>query len=374
MVPSSADTRLPSFERLRTAILRRGEADCVPLMEFYIHPDIKDRFFEKMRIPVQPELEGWKNVEREIGFWLNAGYDYVPIELSLRHHPEHQRGPATQIARENLFLDYTRRSGSGGWLEKVKGIIADTDDAIHFPWPTAQEVDYSPLERIETLLPADVKVIAQPGRMFQAVWALMGFEQFCISLYTNYALVQRMFEKCCSLQLEVVRRALEYDCVGAVWVGDDLAFSGGLMIERKLFEKLLFPWLSRMGSLCRERNTPFLFHSDGDIREILDDLVEAGVDAVHPIEPKVMDIRETKDALTGRLAVIGNIDIDFPLTRGAPEDVRRHVRQTIASVAPGGGFCIGSANSIPSYIPFENYMALRDESLVSGAYPISGGG
>ena len=340
-------------------------------MEFYIHTDIKEQFLERSRLRVPPEIEGQKNVEREIVFWRSAGYDYVPIELSLRYHPKRFRGTIQQVARENLFLDYTRKSASRGWVERVKGLISSVDDVDRFPWPDADQVDFSPLERIASVLPAGMRVIAQPGRMFQAVWALMGFEEFCVALFDDYPLVERLFEKCCSLQLDVIERTLSHDCVGGVWVGDDLAFSGGLMIRKEHFVKLLFPWISRVGELCRKRDRLFLYHSDGDIRELVDDFIDSGVHALHPIEPQIMDIGAVKAAINGKMAVVGNIDLDFPLTRGTPIDVRHGVRKTIEAVATGGGFCIGSANSIPSYIPFENYMALREESLSAGAYPVS---
>lgn len=361
--------RKGDFSRLQETLLCRNGTERVPLMEFYIHPNIKEQFIRSRKFHLPPEISGEKNVEREIGFWQEAGYDYVPIELSLRRHGQSIVGTPWAVARENLFLDYTKKSGNRGWIEKVRGIISGTSSLEKFPWPAAEEIDYTPLERADALVPESLGVIVQPGRMFQGVWALMGFEAFCIALYTDSGLVEEMFRRCCSLQIDVIKRALTHKSVKAVWVGDDIAFTGGLMIGKAFLQKLLFPWLWQIGRMCRDHDKIFLFHSDGDVTEALEDIIELGIQALHPIEPKAMDIVAVKDAVAGRLCVIGNIDIDFPLTRGSPEDVRREVRNNIRSLASGGGYCVGSANSIPSYIPFKNYMALREESLTAGRMP-----
>ncbi len=340
-------------------------------MEFYIHPDIKEAFFRARALDVPPEIEGVKVIEREIAFWQSAGYDYVPLELSLRSHPHGMAGTQQAALRGSLFLDYTKSRGSSGWLETVTGAIGDLDELERFPWPDPDEVDYSPIERAAQALPNTMKLIIQPGRMFQAVWGYLGFTRFCEALADDTSLVGRMFERCCSLQVEVVRRAVDMDGVGGVWIGDDIAFSTGLVVPPETLHEHYYPWVRKIGAICRSRDLPFVFHSDGDITEALDALIDAGVHAIHPLEPGAMDITDTKRRVEGQLCLIGNIDLDFPLTRGSPKDVGKAVHRRIQETAPGGGFCIGSANSIPSFIPIANYEALRLESLRVGVYPIT---
>jgi len=363
--------RMASFDRLRRALLREGEPDFLPLMEFYIHPDIKDEFLTRNSIEAPEDSIGRKNVEREVRFWCNSGYDYVPIEISLRRHPAGIEGTGLSRAREALFLDYTRGRGSRGWVEFVRGMICDLEDFRRFPWPEAEELDYAPLEEIPAFLPGEVKVIVQPGRLFQGVWAFMGFEEFCFALNDRPGLVERMFDQLGGVQLGLVLRALRYDCVGAVWLGDDLAHNSGLMIAPEHYRRLLFPWYRRMAEACEARNVPFIFHSDGKIDDALEDLIACGVQAVHPLEPQSMDIAEVKRRYGNRLAVIGNIDLSYTLTRGSGLEVEEAVKNQIRLLAPGGGYCLGSENSIPDYVPFENYDAMRRAALRYGSYPIA---
>ena len=112
------------------------------------------------------------------------------------------------------------------------------------------------------------------------------------------------------------------------------------------------------------------WHSDGQLYAVIDDLIACGVDAVHPVEPAAMDIREFKARYGNRLCVCGNVDVDYPLTRGTPAEVTRAVKDLLRDVAPGGGCAVGSGNSIAGWIPFENYQALRSAVLEHGAYPI----
>ncbi|MBC8234923.1 hypothetical protein H8E77_35710 [bacterium] len=67
----------------------------------------------------------------------------------------------------------------------------------------------------------------------------------------------------------------------------------------------------------------------------------------------------------------GNINLDYTLTLGTPEEVEAEVKDRLRKIAPGGGYCLGSSNSVPEYVPFENYMTMRETVLQYGQYPIS---
>jgi uroporphyrinogen decarboxylase len=105
--------------------------------------------------------------------------------------------------------------------------------------------------------------------------------------------------------------------------------------------------------------------------DYLPEMVAAGVDCFQAVEPKSMDIVAVKREYGGRLALMGNVDLGFTLTRGTAQDVEQAVRHLIKHVAPGGGFLLGSTNSITNYVPLANYRALLASTLKHGRYPIS---
>jgi uroporphyrinogen decarboxylase len=108
-------------------------------------------------------------------------------------------------------------------------------------------------------------------------------------------------------------------------------------------------------------------HTDGLLWEVMDDIIGAGVCALHPIEPKAMDIVEVKRRYGKQLSLCGGIDVDL-LSRGTTGQVRELVRTLIAGVGSGGGWCAGSSNSVPEYVPVANYLTMVETVLEEGKY------
>jgi uroporphyrinogen decarboxylase len=128
--------------------------------------------------------------------------------------------------------------------------------------------------------------------------------------------------------------------------------------------------MEELASIAHGAGLPFAFHSDGRLWEVIPDLIALGVNGLHPIEPKAMDINEVKARYGKKLALIGNIDMDI-LARGTPEQVRAQVRQRIRDLAPGGGYAVGANPGITDYVLPENYRAMREAAFEFGRYPIS---
>jgi uroporphyrinogen decarboxylase len=84
-----------------------------------------------------------------------------------------------------------------------------------------------------------------------------------------------------------------------------------------------------------------------------------------------MDFVQLKRKYAGRLCLMGNINLDSTLCLGTPDDVVEEVKVRLRTVGPGGGYCCGSSNSIPEYVPLENYRAMIGAIQEFGGYPIS---
>ena len=100
--------------------------------------------------------------------------------------------------------------------------------------------------------------------------------------------------------------------------------------------------------------------------DVFDRIIECGVDTIHPIEPKAMDIAEVKQRYGDKLSMIGNVDVDL-LARGTEEEIRQNVRSNIEKVGTSGGYIVGSGNSIPEYVKFENYVAMLNAAKEFGS-------
>ena len=114
---------------------------------------------------------------------------------------------------------------------------------------------------------------------------------------------------------------------------------------------------------------PWIFHSDGNLMPILDDLLTLGMEGLHPIEPGAMDLGVLKQRYGGDLCLVGHIDVDT-LSRGTPEAVDALVQSAIRVAGPGGGYIAGSSNSVPYYARPENVRAMAQAIRSYGRYPL----
>ena len=361
----------PNFERIKTALLR-CEPDRVPLAEGSVDVDVKSAFLGR---PI-------RTLEDEVEFWYRAGYDYIPLACGIRlmfsmgfsSDIEPQLGELVRAVCKDKGARYSIYSAGERvrvWAEERCGIITTRDELRRFPFPRATDFDYSAFDDVKPLLPDGMKVIPYLGWVFTPAWMLMGFETFCLAVKEDEALIAELTERIGSLQYEVLEIVTSFDCVGAVWLPDDIAYTEGLMVHPDVLRKYVFPWLKRMCELCHQRGLPVIYHSDGKLYEVIDDIIDCGFDALHPIEPKAMDIVHLKRVYGKRLCLMGNIDLGYTLTRGTPEEVIEEVKNRIRDVAPGGGYCVGSSNSVTEYVPLENFNAMREAVFEYGRYPIS---
>lgn len=334
----------PDFRRIRTALLCR-QPDRVPLAELWVDRVVMEGFIGH---PIGSHDTGEDyDLAAEIDFWYRAGYDYIHIE-------------------PRYF--FPKKSGRRPTPDEHAGMITSWADFYNYPWPTLASVDFSDLEKAPGLLPDGMSIIAGTSGIFEEVWMIMGFETLCFSLYDQPELVAAVFDRVGNFLVEVFRIAAAYPRVGAMWISDDLAYTSGPMLDPNIYAKHLYPWYRALKVICQQRDLPYILHSDGCLWPILEHLLEIGFDALHPIEPKAMDIHQVKQAIGDRICLIGNVNLDYPLSRGTPDEVRQAVKEIIHIAAPGGGFCLGSSNTVTSYVPLENYQAMLEACFMYGKY------
>lgn len=348
------------FARFRRTVLLEGEPDRVPLFDT-VDRGIMGAWLGRPASDLKSAAE----------FYSRAGYDFVRTSVDLWGIlTGGRKGAPSGLTRSAQYSLYAGAATERYWAKEGKGAISSRQEFAGFPWPKVDDMDFSRFNEIEQYTPPALKTIANVGHIFTAVWTLMGFETFCTALMQNSPLIAEMFEKVGSTQYEVLDRVTRFKSVGAIQVSDDIAYTPGLIISPKHLRQYLFPWLKRLCALCRQRDVLIIYHSDGKLDDILDDIVDAGFHGLHPIQPNAMDIKKVKARVGKRLCLLGNIDMDM-LARGTPEQVTELVKQNLREVAPGGGYCVGSSNSVSDFVKLENYNAMRETVLKYGGYPIA---
>ena len=123
----------------------------------------------------------------------------------------------------------------------------------------------------------------------------------------------------------------------------------------EMYEEFIQPYQMLV---TREIKKPWIFHSDGNLMPILDGLLKLGMTVLHPIQPGAMDINKIKEKYGNKVCIIGNIDLDYTLTVGTPEEVEAEVKDRIEKIGKGGGYIISSAKSLTNYCKLENIQAM----------------
>lgn len=330
--------------------LRGGKGSYIPICELGVHPEVKKRFTGKPIITLEDDIE----------FWHKAGYDYVKIQ------PIADFNPLKIGASDNLTYneDGTMRIK---WASESEGVISSWETFEKYKFPDKSDFDYSKFERVRKLLPEGMGVIGQYGDIFTMTWEMMGFEGFSMAIFENPELIDALNEKVGNLVLSMFEYFAQSDAVDVIWFTDDIAYTNGLLMGPDVLDKYFFPWLRKIGDLAKKYNKPLMYHTDGVLWDVFDRIVDCGVNALHPIEPKAMDISEVKARYGDKLCLIGHVDVDL-LCRGSKEEIRNKVKENIEKAAFNGGYCIGSGNSIPEYVNYDNYLTLLEAAKEFGVY------
>jgi uroporphyrinogen decarboxylase len=352
----------PDFERIRMTA-HHEEPDRVPLCEALIEYPIQSQFLGR---EVTPD-----DLRSQVEFWVKAGYDFIPITVGMMTPGKvTEESSISRVIREVMLKDSPDADDDKAWNLELTSFIHSRAEFEKFPWEIAGKLDFGKFHEIEDLLAEGMKAIAVSGKIFTLTWMLMGFNNFAMSLIMDEQLVADVFRKVAEIQFQALTEIFALPHVGAVWVVDDIAFGNGPIISPQALRDHVFPWYREMATRCHENDVLFFMHSDGDLMPIMEDLIELGLDVLQPIDPTCMDIVKVKEMYGDRLCLVGNVANEL-LRSGRPGEVEAVVKGLIRELAPGGGYCVGSGNSVPDWSKFENYMAMRDTTLKYGSYPIS---
>lgn len=346
----------PDWEGLRDTILRKGSPRRVHFIELFLDREISDALCA--RYDLLADLDGSDpnfDYKREIRVQQFLGYDYVRTSLVGMEMPLYY-----ETVTDTAALS---RSGGRSYVNEHTGPITDWASFEAYPWPDPEKASTRALDWYSEHLPEGMCVIGSGGFAHFAeylVW-LMGYETLCGALYEQRDLVAAISQRLIDLYEVFLKRVLAYDCVKLVWGSDDMGYRGGPLISPDDMRAFVLPGHQLMAEMSHAAGRPYLLHSCGNLALIMDDLVDkVRIDAKHSFEDTIEQVTEVKDTYGQQIALLGGMDVDF-LCRHTEAEVRQRVRHTLEKCMPGGGYVLGTGNSVANYIPVDNYLAMLDE-------------
>jgi uroporphyrinogen decarboxylase len=294
-------------------------------------------------------------LDNVIAFWHAMGYDFVRVEVSL---------PLPAIAHVTKDTAKVEGQTNRAWQSMTEGVITTWGQFEKYPWPQITDSCFYMHEYVCSHLPEGMGFTScHAGGVYEHLSRLVSYEGLSMMLYDDPALFKAITDKIGGLLEEYNRRLLQLDGLFAVFQGEDFGHGMGTLISPKAIRDYFLPWHKKYARMAHEAGKLYFLHSCGKMDAVMEDLItDVKIDAKHSFQERVAPVIEWKNRYGDRIGIIGGVDIDV-LTTYAPGELRKYVRHIIDECSPGGRFALGSGNSIPSYIPVENYLVMLDEAL-----------
>ena len=271
----------------------------------------------------------------------------------------------------------------GKWYPGVHPLAETSSvaDLVSYPWPDMG--DPSRIAHVE----AESSRLAREGRYaiigcpwllfpFERAHAMQGLDRFLENMLVEPDFASALLWKIEGLCKDLMGRFL--DAAGPnldiIKIGDDLGSQENLLISPTLYREMLKPVHADLIAFIKSRTkAKVFFHSDGDIFDIIPDLIEIGVDILNPIQSgagRMSDLEQLKKRYGKDLVLCGAIDTQHVLPHGSPDEVKAEVRRVVSLLGRGGGYMLSAVHTVMDEVPPENILAMVDAAREFGNYPL----
>jgi uroporphyrinogen decarboxylase len=278
-----------------------------------------------------------------------------------------------------------RKPPGSAYYDLVRSPLAgpiSLHNIVNFPWPDPHDPGYTRGLRDRLLAyreNTDYAIVLRLHVPFvHTTQFLRGFEDWFLDLATDQKLAGALFDAAAEQSSALAEEILKVggDLADVVAFSDDLGFQNGPMVSPELYRRLFKPRHKKYFDTVKKYTNAFIhFHCCGSIFRLLDDLIELGVDVIHPVQvsAKDMDSSILAPKYGDRLSFWGGIDTQHVLSNGTREEVKSEVRRRIKDFAPGGGYILGAVHNIQPEVPVGNIIAMYQAGKEYGHYPIAQG-
>ncbi|MFW5893893.1 MAG: uroporphyrinogen decarboxylase family protein [Verrucomicrobiota bacterium] len=326
-------TAEPNFDNL-LSVLQRQRPSRPTLFEFYLNQPL----YSRVAGPVTDAPADLADQVHTIRAHAALGYDYTVVFPPFGFGSTHEK-------LETCSLN--------------ESIIPDRAAFEAFTWPDPDALDYSWLDRLQKFLPGNMKlIVCGPCGVLENAIGLVGYESLCFMILDDEQLVFDLFGRIGTVLCAYYRQCLKHESVGAIIGNDDWGFKSQTMLSPADMRRFVFPWHRRIVKAAHEAGRPAILHSCGNLELVMDDVIDdIKYDGKHSYEDTIQPVEEAYDIYHKRIAILGGIDMDF-MCRATPDEVYQRSKAMLERAATDGAFALGTGNSVPEYVPDENYFAM----------------
>lgn len=252
--------------------------------------------------------------------------------------------------------------GGGALGGNKQGVIQDRASFEAYPWNKLEQrwldTFAADLDALCLEMPEGMKAVGGVGNgVFEIVQDLVGYMDLCYLRDDDPRLYEDLFAKAGEVLLSIWKQFLEKysDIYCVLRFGDDLGFKTSTLLPPDEIRQLIIPQYRRIIDAVHETGKPFLLHSCGCIFSVMEDLIDAGIDAKHSNEDQIAPFPEWPERYGDRIGFFGGIDTDA-VCRLPKDEMTVYIQNVIEKCHGKSGFAFSTGNSIPSYVPADQYL------------------
>lgn len=246
---------------------------------------------------------------------------------------------------------------------RVIPVIQDEDDFKKYPWEDIPELYFKEYSRyfqaLRDEMPEGMKAIGGVGNgIFECVQDLTGYQGLCYISADDEELYHELFRKVGETNLKIWQRFMKEfgDVYCVLRFGDDMGYKSNTLLSTDDTKNLILPQYKPIVDLVHSYDKPFLLHSCGKIFEVMDDLIDkVGIDAKHSNEDQIAPFPVWVDKYGDKIGNFGGADVNV-VCGSTKQELKEYILDVIKKSKRHGGFAFGTGNSIPTYVPTENYL------------------
>jgi len=205
---------------------------------------------------------------------------------------------------------------------------------------------------------------------FEELCGIFGFEALFKLLVKDKTFIESVVKELSDFSLILAEKIIE-NGGQYIYMTCDLGYKGRSIISPRMFQKFFKPGITKFCNKVHELGGYVMMHSCGYVMELLPDIIETGVDALHPIEKAAgNDIVEIKQKYGKKFTIVGNVPIPL-LSHGTPEENYNYVIYLLENVSKDGGHIISTSHSVTQWCKLENFKAYHKAIEDYGKYPIN---
>ena len=317
---------------------------------------------------------GTEDIGEHYGFWRCAGLPVRrPDGVAAPDYTPYWEGE--DLPEGTTFNEYgVAQIPSGfyhfwGYVSPLRNATS-LADIEQYPLDDMSDWDFSYLTEIADTGRADGRIVTGwVGHMYETAWQIRGYEQFLLDTIERPAWAQCLLDR---LAEQNMHQAVAFARAGVdlIQCGDDVANQNAMMFAPDTWRTMMHSRWAEIWAAVKAAHpaTRIKYHSDGNILAIVDDLVDAGLDILNPVQPECLDADEIHRRYAGRLSFDGCIGTQSTMPFGTPDDVRARVKEVVDKFGQDGGLILAPTHVLEPEVPLANIDAFADACREYGTF------